>query len=847
MALWWVEPMTVRILLLLIVLGAASARGAELSFNRDVRPILSDNCYYCHGFDEKNRKAKLRLDTFEGATADRKGSRAVVPGDLAKSDLWARIISTDEDEVMPPPKAHKTLSPAQKDILKRWIEQGAKYESHWAFVAPVRPEAPRNTNAIDHFIGLKLRKERLGFAPQADKGALLRRVSFDLTGLPPTAAELDAFLRDRSPDAYEKAVDRLLASPAYGEHQAMAWLDAARYADSNGYQMDALRMNWPWRDWVVRAFNTNMPFDRFTIEQLAGDLLPNPTQDQLIATAFNRNHMLNAEGGTIPEENRTKNVFDRVETTGAVWLGLTMNCTQCHDHKFDPVTQRDYYAMYALFNQIGEPGGVDRRFGKKDYSDDYDKLYMMESPYLMLSDEKQKAELARIAAAKTKANAELAKHKEEFSQPFIAWVKMLRADPDKIAVEIKEEGLHRIVNSITLTNLDNGQTKRLVTYFLKTRDPWKRLQDDIDRLAREEDAVLISIPHVMIMRDDKPRKTRILERGNYETPGAEVEAGTPAFLPPLPSGMKTNRLALARWLVAPEQPLMARVVVNRFWQGLFGHGFVKTPEDFGVQSPLPTHPELLDWLAVEFRESAWDVKRLLRLMVTSRTYRQSAAATSELVARDPENLLYARGPRFRLDSRTIRDQALAISGLLVSKQGGPPVSPYQPAGIVEEMSFGKNRYFQGQGEELYRRSLYTFWRRVVAPANFFDVPARQFCSVKPLRTSTPLHALTTLNDPTYVEAARVWAAHLMREKGDTTRLRQGFRSATQREPEKRELALLQRSLAKAREHFAAKPDAARQLVRTGESPLNATAAPAEHAAWTTVCLMLLNLDETLTK
>ena len=826
---------------------------APVSFNRDVRPILSENCFACHGFDPSKRKAKLRLDTSEGATAERDGSRAITPGDLAKSELWRRITSEDGDEMMPPPKSHKPpLKPEQRAVIKQWIEQGAKYEKHWAFVAPVRPAVPAGARAVDFFVEKTLTANALKFSPPAEAGALLRRVTLDLTGLPPTLAELDAFEHrtdssNTSHPTYEQLVDRLLASPRYGERMAMDWLDAARYADSNGYQGDALRMNWPWRDWVVRAFNDNLPFDRFTIEQLAGDLLPKPTQDQIIATAFNRNHALNAEGGTIPEENRTKNVFDRVETTSAVWLGLTLQCAQCHDHKFDPLKQSDYYGMFAFFNQLSEPGGVDKRFGRKEYSDTYDKLYAVETPFLGLGTPEQDARLDAARAGKKKPEAALEAKRAEFEPPFIAWILEMRANPELIPERVAEDGVRRNVTTAPLDKPKDGKTRALLEVFLKTQPQWKPLLDGIGDAQDAEDAAQIAIPLVMVMRDDKPRATHILNRGNYETPGDLVPPGVPSALPALPTDAPTNRLALARWLVAPEQPLMARVVVNRFWQQLFGRGLVKTPDDFGVQGEQPSHPELLDWLAVEFRESGWDVKHLVKLIVTSRTYQQSAKFTPALLAQDPENALLARGPRFRLDSRTLRDQALALAGLLVEKRGGFPVMPYQPPGIWEENSFGKNRYFQGHGEELHRRSLYTFWRRSVVPANFFDAPTRQVCAVKPQRTSTPLHALTTLNDTTYVEAARVWAGKLAALPDDRTKLHHAFRAATAREPDGRELASLQATLTKARAHFSTRTAEAEKLIATGEAPRGAKLDASEHAAWTTLCLLVLNLDETLTK
>lgn len=836
----------------LIALSPLATFAAEVSFNRDIRPILSDNCYYCHGTDSNHRKAGLRLDTFEGATANNDGVRGLVPGDPAKSELWLRIISQDEDEVMPPPDAHKTpFSNKQRDLIKRWIEQGAKYEAHWAFVPPVKAAVPAGEAAVDHFIGQRLKAEGLAFSAQAEAGLLLRRVTLDLTGLPPTLAELDAFEKEAAKNfdgAYSAEIDRLLKSPRYGERMALDWLDVARYADTNGYQMDSYSMNWPWRDWVVHAFNENKSFDRFTIEQLAGDLLPNATQVQLIATAFNRNHMLNAEGGTIAEENRTKNVFDRTETTGTAFLGLTMNCCQCHDHKFDPLKQSDYYALYALFNQISEPGSVNMRFGVKPYSDTYDKLYAVESPFITLATPEQQTALdtASKTAAKTrKAFTEAAKN---YREPFTRWVQEMRDNPELIPQRIKDDLISRFVLNAPLDKLDNGNTQKLLEAYLQTQPQWLPLLMAMNESKRVEDQKRQAIPHVMVMKDDKPRETQILKRGNYETPGDKVAPAVPSFLPKLPAGAKADRLALAQWLVSPEQPLMSRVTVNRLWQMFFGRGIVKTPDDFGLQGALPSHPELLDWLAVELRESGWNVQHIIKLIVTSCTYRQSANVTSEMLAKDPENVLLARGPRHRMDSRFLRDQALALSGLLVEKQGGPSVMPYQPPGIWEEMSFGKNRYFQGSGEDLYRRSLYTFWRRSVAPANFFDVPARQVCVVKPQLTSTPLHALTTLNDVTYVEAARVWAEKLMTSlPDDGSRLKQAFLAATSRPADTHDLKSLQLILGNALVHYTQHKDEAAKLIRTGESKSITKLQPAEHAAWTTVCLIILNLDETLNR
>lgn len=837
------------ILLILACMPVFSAVAEEglppISFNRDIRPILSENCYYCHGTDANHRKGDRRLDTREGALENIGGVRALVPGQPDESDLILRIFSGDEDHVMPPPDSNKVLSDAQKQLLRHWVAEGAEYEPHWAFVPPVRPAVPEGVNAIDHFVGATLAANGLAFSPAEKDGVLLRRVSLDVTGLPPTLEEIEGFEKD--PTTYVQAVDRLLNSPGYGERMAMDWLDVARYADTNGYQGDAYRMNWPWRDWVVGAFIGNVPFDQFTIGQVAGDLLENSTRDQLIATAFNRNHMINAEGGTIAEENRTKNVFDRVETTSGAFLGLTMQCCQCHDHKFDPLTQEDYFSMYAFFNQLSEPGSVDRRFGRKAHSDDYDKLYSVESPVIELSDPIKDAVLAAARAAKSAAEKAVEDRQAEYEPAFVAWIMEMRADTDLINQRLVDDGQRRSVTSVPLDNLKDYRTRNLLMVFLKSQAQWKPLMDALAAAQDQEDAALIAIPQVMVMRDDHPRETFILERGNYETPGAKVEPGVPAFLPALSEGVKADRLALAKWLVSPEQPLMPRVVMNRLWQMFFGRGLVKTADDFGLQGSFPSHPELLDWLGVEFRESGWDLKHMVKLIVTSRTYRQSQIVPEGLLEKDPENILLARGPRFRLDARFIRDQALALSGLLVEKRGGFPVMPYQPPGIWEDVSFGKNRYFQGSGEDLHRRSLYTFWRRSVGPSNFFDAPSRQVCALMPSRTNTPLQALTTLNDITYVEAARVWAEKLADHPNDRAKLRHLMRSATARDPEEREMTTLLAALEEARSHYTTRPAEASELIATGDSPISGGMPPAEHAAWTSVCLLVLNLDETLTK
>ena len=1009
--------------------GAVSltaADGPPLVFSRDILPVLSENCFKCHGPDETARKAKLRLDLHAEALQPAKsGARAIVPGKPAESELVKRIHTRDEDDSMPPVKSGKKLTAAQKEVLSRWISEGAKWGTHWAFEPPVRPAVPKtkntkaaNRNPIDAFILARLEQEGLAPSPEADKTTLLRRLTLDLTGLPPTPAEVDAFLADKSSTAYEKVVDRLFASPRYGERMVLPWLDAARYADSNGFQQDGDTHQYVWRDWAVRAFNTNMPFDQFTIQQLAGDLLPNPTLDQKVASGFNRLHMLNGEGGAIAEEQRNVIVFDRVDVTATTWLGLTMACAQCHDHKYDPITQRDYYRMFAFFNHVPESGVPSGR-GQ----------YRIADPAIPAGTEADMAKIksAEDAAAAAKADAEKFERGPEIAAAQSAWESTLlksdgaawqivepkemkakggaafekqddqsllvtgpnpnqdiytldvttpltsltglrletipdprlpakgagRADsgnavltelgvtvggkkipftsavadftqksfsPGNVIDEKKDSGWafvpdvtnrHTLVlqtaKPFTLTpgeplkiTLDfqfqkpvqhnlgrfrlalsagenpagtlgissnliailktpaaarsTNAAKELRDYFLASNPPagLKTARDLAATKKKEADDLKGKLPRVMIMSDAKPRKTFVLERGNYEQQRAEVTAATPEFLPPMPANAPTNRLAMARWLVSPEHPLTARVQVNRAWQTFFGKGLVKTSENLGTQSESPTHPELLDWLAVEFRESGWDMKKFNRLIVTSATYRQSSRITPELRERDPENRLLARGARFRLPSLFLRDVALSASGLLDPRFGGKPVYPYQTKDIWDGLSITKERDFtypQSKGADLYRRSLYTFWRRTVAPGNMFDASVRQTCSVRSSVTSTPLHALTTLNDVTWVEAGRALAQRVMNEAGPTpeARLSAAFRQVCARLPTPEDLTILRRSLDRALAEFRAEPKAAETFLKSGDSPRDPKLDPVEHAAYASVCLAIFNLDEALTK
>ncbi|HUQ72596.1 MAG TPA: PSD1 and planctomycete cytochrome C domain-containing protein, partial [Planctomycetaceae bacterium] len=890
-----------RLLSLAIVMMRASdlVAAGPIQFDRDIRPILSENCFFCHGPDAAARQADLRLDTKEGATKLVDGHAAVVPGKIADSALIQRITSSDPDELMPPRSSNRKLTPQQRELLARWIAEGAVWGEHWAFVKPQRPVAPQVAtetglvrNAIDTFILQRLQQEGLTASPEADRARLLRRVMLDLTGIPPTLDDLDAFLSDTSPDAYERAVDRLLQSPRYGERMVWEWLDAARYADTNGYQGDPTRAMWYWRDWAVAALNVNQPFDRFTIEQLAGDLLPNPAQPQLIATGFHRNHMINGEGGRIAEESRVDYVQDRVETTGAVWLGLTFNCCRCHDHKYDPLAQKEYYQLSAFFNSVEESGGNDAGG--------------LANPVMSLATDEQQQRLAALRDDEKDANrkrnevekaardkqaeweAVLAASRDATAPFAVQWTtlspssmsarqgtvlkketdgslvatgpnperetfSLIFPPPEKTITAIRLEALpddrlpangpgraengnfvlgelnievygraydlqvlradfeqdgwpaknvidgnnntgwavspafgkpHELIvmpqtplavpNTEVLTvrlafesehvqhvlgrfrvqitdappELVRGMPPEVLAALAKpVADRNKSEQDAVtnqmldttpdvqaarkaaDQAKAQRDKYERSLPRTMVMRERKePRETFILVRGAYDKYADKVTHGTPAVLPPLKSEGTPNRLALAEWLVNADNPLTARVVVNRIWQTFFGTGLVKTAEDFGSQGEKPSHPELLDWLACEFVDSGWDVKHIHRLIVTSATYRQSSRVTPALAERDPENRLLARGPRYRWPSWMLRDQALAVAGVLEERIGGPPVKGYQPPGIWEEATFGKIRYEQDHGPALYRRSVYQFWRRIVGPTVFFDVAARQNCT-----------------------------------------------------------------------------------------------------------------------
>jgi hypothetical protein len=1036
---------------LLAVFGVSicSTMGAaipdKVDFNFQVRPILADRCFKCHGPDEKARKGKLRLDLQESAFSIRdpqKNRRAIVPSHPEQSELVRRITTTDEDDRMPPVTSTLSLSDSEKELLKRWIAQGAEYKPHWAFIPVKKPQVVvpvRGQSPIDAFVQERLTGEGLRPSPQASRETLIRRLSFDLRGLPPSLEEIDGFLADESGDAYEHLVDVILASPAYGEHMANDWLDLARFADTYGYQNDVERDMSPWRDWVIRAFNDNLPYDQFITWQLAGDLLPAPSSDQVLATAFNRLHRQTNEGGSVEEEFRVEYVSDRVGTAGTAFLGLTLGCARCHDHKYDPVTQKDFYRMSAFFNNIDE-SGLYSHF-----------THATPSPSLLLykvgEEAKHKAMLDKIRA-RDDALAQTAKQAEP---RFISWLatgsnnipmpepaaafsfEEVKDDstPDNISTNraslidgpILEEGrvgkalkfsgdnsvickgagafnrttpfsfglwlkpteaqeravvfhrsrswtdsgsrgyelllengvpsfslihfwpgnalkvsartqlplnqwshlaitydgssraagvrlylngepmqletvrdnlfndiLHRQewgdadVSEVQLTlagrfrdsgfrnglidefevfnrqlsaaevrllaGLQNAHPSRaeLLTFFLQNVDPeYRAAVDELEKLRGEENQFIDDVREIMVMKEMPERRpTYLLKRGAYDARGEQVQPDTPEKIFPFASALPRNRLGLAKWMVDPRNPLTARVAVNRAWRMHFGRGLVLTEEDFGTQGKLPTNPKLLDWLAATFIEQHWNLKALHKLIVMSATYRQTSQASPELLAKDPDNQLLARGPKHRLRAEEIRDNALAVSGLLSSKIGGPSVRPYQPDGLWEQ-SGTPSHYVQDKGEALYRRSLYTFWKRIVPPPNMliFDAPTREVCTARRETTTTPLQALVLLNDPQFIEAARVMAEKLVRDCGqDTTKcITRGFRLTTGRMPKPREQALFQELYDEQLKRFEADPSATEQYLKIGEQPLDKSLPSQQVAATAVLASALMNLDE----
>ncbi len=996
--------------------SAMADESADILFSRDVLPILSENCFFCHGPDEEQRSADLRLDLAEDA------AQVLQHSDQQPSELLNRIRSNDPDQIMPPPDSNRQLTTAQQKTLEAWITSGAKWGNHWAFEALTSPPVPQPSltdfpvhNPIDAFVQRKLSQKNMQPSAAAASHTLLRRISLDLTGLPPTVAEVQDFSADDSSDRYETAVDRLLNSPAFGERMAWDWLNAARYADTNGYQGDRERTMWPWRDWVVDAFNSNMSFDQFTTLQLAGDLLPAATTEQKIATGFSRNHMINGEGGRIPEENRVDYVMDMSETMGTVWLGLTLNCCRCHDHKYDPLTKNEYYQFYAFFNQTPVTGGggdpqtapimpalsaeqqqqlanvnqqlsvtktslaerlsvleptqatweqhvltqksltdwnsahatslqaqhqtlrqLDDQSILVDGNNAQNDVYTIEYPLsagpltgirleAIPHESMTKGGLARSDSgnfvlteieftilrgdATTPLKIDSAEATFEQGNLTIAsaydgnnqtgWA-VYNGQPieqahaavfrfaagieaqaqDRLRVVLRHDSVHafhnlgrfRIAttsasqpqlasqNDNVLTALQVAPDKRSAEqkvavrdYFLKQDPAYAQLLQSQTSLTEKRTAINKAAPKVMVMEDQPTwRPTFALNRGLYnDVTDHEVTATTPVSLPQMSvAGDRGNRLDLARWLVSDEHPLTARVTVNRIWQKFFGLGLVKTTEDFGVQAEYPEYKDLLDWLSADFRDHGWDVKRLIKTILMSHTYRQSSINRDSLAEDDPENRLLARASRFRLSSWMLRDQALAAAGLLHRELGGPPVNTYQPAGVWEEATFGKKSYQQDTGESLYRRSLYIFWRRIIAPTMLFDNASRQSCTVKTLRTNTPLHTLLTFNETAYVEAARTLAQQLLTDDSlvaTEDRIQYAFLSILGRQPSPEEASVLQRGLRRSQQQYEADISAAEELLTVGDSARDTTLDRAVHAAWTSACLMLLNMDETLNR
>lgn len=1041
--LLWRNP-TVYLAAVATLSGVVAASHAEsVDYNRDVRPILSAHCFECHGPDPGHRQAELRLDLAESALEDRGGYAAVVPGQPDESELIARVTSDDPDLRMPPDELHRPLSAEQIDTLRQWIAEGAPYAQHWSFIPAERPEVPADPSGwaqgpIDRFVARRLREAGFEPAPEADRAALCRRVTLDLTGLPPTAAEVQAFVADPRDDAYARLVDRLLASPHYGERMAIPWLDAARYADTNGFSIDGGRHMWLWRDWVINAFNQNLPYDEFLVQQLAGDLLPDPSDAMLIATGFQRNNMVTHEGGTIPAENLLNYNADRVKTLGEAVLGLTLGCAQCHDHKYDPITQREYYQLFAYFNTIGDRGldgnaGVNPAPSKKlrtvlqhddleaigtriaelrrqlDHPDperveawaadqrrlqqqrgvDFElhpiRLTGVTTPNAGDGFEIRDDRLVMItrapgfaaydvtgvlpAADKPVTGLRVVFHPASADEPS-NWGHGKPAEVGGDAADERETGmfvvttfsasvgsaeslqvnLHRLlplaqvtasswtegfrpervrdtrrtngwapavdrqgpvhltvtfdepidpgstphlttqlnygygsqlvprkVELLAMTGTDDGsslpddlqqiiaterserteeQQRRLDTYYAAIAEPTERLRIELTNLEERQRTLTEPMPTMVMQEAEKPRTTRILNRGDYQQPGEAVSAATPAMLPPLPEGASANRLGLARWITMREHPLTARVAVNRTWSLFFGRGLTNTLADLGAQGEYPSHPDLLDWLAVDWMESGWDQKALVRQIVLSATYRQSSVPTPDELARDPENRLLARGPRFRLPAEFIRDAALKVSGLLVPRLGGPSVNPYAPGDLWREVShYGSTpataqSYVQDHGEKLYRRSLYTYWKRTSPPPNLavLDAPSRETCVVSRPETITPLQALVLLNDPTFVEASRVFAEQIVASRDDAAeRIRWACWEALSRAPSGEEASQLLTLLEQQEARFAADRQAAEALLSVGESPRDTSIDLVEHAAWSQVATVLLNMSETITR
>jgi hypothetical protein len=817
-----------------LAIPARTHAQAPVDYSRDVRPILAASCYACHGPDENQRKAKLRLDVRDEAI-----KKAIVPGKAAQSPLIERIATKDTDEVMPPPHAKKpAIAPVQVNLLKRWIDEGARFDQHWAFVKPVRTTSPQvknkewARNPIDAFIAAGHEKQKMTPAAEADRTTLLRRLSFDLIGLPPTPAEVDAFVNDRSPHAYEKVVDRLLASPQFGERMAVMWLDVVRYADTGGYHSDNHRDVWLFRDYVIDSFNANKRFDRFTIEQIAGDLLPEATNETRIASGYNRMLMTTEEGGAQAKEYTAKYAADRVRNASNAWLGATLGCAECHNHKFDPYTTRDFYRFAAFFADVNE-----RAVGRQE-----------QTPIVT---PQHQSELKRLDVDIARLEAELAKPSPELDAAQAKWEQEIKTKKDGKLPKPVQSALQ-----VEPAKRSAAQKLALATHFrTQVASQTEPLRKQLQQVQANRARLVKDAPTTLIVMAGPARTVRVLPRGNWlDDSGEVVSPDVPAFLGSVaPAGARSraSRMELAKWLVSPDNPLTARVFVNRLWKIAFGQGIVKNLDDFGMQGTLPSHPELLDYLATEFVGRGWDVKAMLKQMVLSNVYRQSSASTNAQRERDPGNAWLSRQNRFRLDAEFVRDNALAVSGLLALKVGGPSSKPYQPVGFWSYLNFPKREWQSDKGDNQYRRGLYTYWcRSFLHPSLFaFDAPTREECTNERPRSSTPLQALVMLNDPTYVEASRALAERVLKEGGaaESERLGFVFRQATSRKPTPAELDVLGQLYRKHLKEYGADKESARMLLAVGDRPAPANLDAADLAAWTSVARAILNLHEAMTR
>jgi hypothetical protein len=817
------------------VVFGQSGLPAVVEFNRDIRPILADNCFACHGPDKNQRKADLRLDVEEGALAVRGNVRPIVPGKPGASELWRRISVAEVKERMPPAKFGKRLTPHQIALIGRWIEQGARWQKHWSRIAAQRPTPPQvqdrswPVNAIDRFILARLEHEELRPTAQADRRTLLRRLAFDLTGLPPAPELMEAFQADRAADAYEKLVEQMLASNHYGERMAMYWLDLVRYADTGGYHSDNHRDIALYRDYVIQAFNNNKPFDRFTREQLAGDLLPQAGTEQKIASGYNRLLMTTEEGGAQPKEYLAKYAADRVRNVSTVWLGATLGCAECHDHKFDPFTTREFYRFASFFADLKE-----KPVGRQDQ----DKFPTATQAEQLRALEDQVAQVQKTLDQPTR----------ELEAAQLKWEDSLRvSDVRKLARNLIDI---LVVEPAKRTRL---QQQTLAAHYRAVAPLLEPARTKLADLKQKKTALEKAVPATLVSIAVPPRVMRVLPRGNWlDDSGETVTPAVPSALTPVATpDRRATRIDLAEWMVAPGNPLVARVFVNRLWKLMFGQGIVKTLDDFGSQGAWPTHPELLDWLAVEFQDSGWDVKHMVKLMVLSRTYRQSSAVSEQLRQRDPYNRLLARQAHFRLDAEMVRDNALAVSGLLARKIGGPSVKPYQPAGYWAMLNFPKREWQNDRDDALYRRGLYTYWCRTFPHPSLvaFDAPSREECTVERPRSNTPLQALVLLNDPIYVEAARALAERVLRQGGPDTprRIEFVFRQALARKAQPAEVKLLAHLYEQHWRQYRADRPAAEALLGVGAHPVPGELDSAELAAWTSVARVILNLHETITR